>query len=401
MRVNMLHGSTAAIEVASFARDPSSRQRFSLTAPAALILVLTASAAAWVTNVRFVAPHLAQMRGIAPAPAEAANPYGDLVNPGFASSESPPKTEMRVASGPTAAPALRPNFPTHAAKRIALASAKNPYGEVIPPVSHPVSTQASMASEVLHDMKREVSGLPVQGRLAESATPAPKSPDAQVAFAAPLPPPRPAEFTALPAAPPMARPLARQRTRVAAPADHRTFFQKLFGMAETPAPTSAVAYAAPEASVAAAARTPFSAPTTFAAPSASAASSRYDQFTAIYDVSAHTVYMPNGARLEAHSGLGDRLDDPSHFSERMRGATPPHLYELQAREQLFHGVAALRLNPVGAGDLFGRAGLLAHSYMLGPNGDSNGCVSFRDYDAFLQAYRSGQIKRLAVVARLD
>ena len=37
-----------------------------------------------------------------------------------------------------------------------------------------------------------------------------------------------------------------------------------------------------------------------------------------------------------------------------------------------------------------RSGLLAHSYMLGPNGDSNGCVSFRDYNAFLQAYRNGE-----------
>jgi hypothetical protein len=49
----------------------------------------------------------------------------------------------------------------------------------------------------------------------------------------------------------------------------------------------------------------------------------------------------------------------------------------------------------------GRAGLLAHSFMLGPNGDSNGCVSFRNYDAFLQAYLDHKVKRLAVVARLD
>ena len=62
---------------------------------------------------------------------------------------------------------------------------------------------------------------------------------------------------------------------------------------------------------------------------------------------------------------------------------------------------ALRLNPVGEGDMFGRNGLLAHSYMLGPRGDSNGCVSFKDYDAFLKAYQNGQVKRLAVVARLD
>ena len=71
------------------------------------------------------------------------------------------------------------------------------------------------------------------------------------------------------------------------------------------------------------------------------------------------------------------------------------------RIQLFHGVAALRLNPIGGGDIFGRAGLLAHSYMLGPNGDSNGCVSFRDYEAFLRAYKNHEITRIAVVARLD
>jgi hypothetical protein len=38
--------------------------------------------------------------------------------------------------------------------------------------------------------------------------------------------------------------------------------------------------------------------------------------------------------------------------------------------------------------------------MLGPNGDSNGCVSFRDYEAFLKAYENGQINKLAVVTRL-
>ena len=127
----------------------------------------------------------------------------------------------------------------------------------------------------------------------------------------------------------------------------------------------------------------------------------FDKYTAVYDISARTVYLPDGTRLEAHSGLGDRLDDPRFVSERMRGATPPHLYELEPREALFHGVPALRLIPVGGGDLFGRAGLLAHSYMLGPNGQSNGCVSFKNYDAFLRAYQNGQIKRLAVVARLN
>jgi hypothetical protein len=126
----------------------------------------------------------------------------------------------------------------------------------------------------------------------------------------------------------------------------------------------------------------------------------HDHLTAVYDISAHSVYLPDGTRLEAHSGLGPLLDDSRYVSEADRGPTPPHLYELTLREESFHGVQALRLNPVGEGDMFGRVGLLAHTYMLGPKGDSNGCVSFKDYDAFLKAYQNGQVKRLAVVARL-
>src|ERR1019366_2639331 len=37
-----------------------------------------------------------------------------------------------------------------------------------------------------------------------------------------------------------------------------------------------------------------------------------DSRTAVYDIAAHTVYLPNGQRLEAHSGLGDKLDDPRY-----------------------------------------------------------------------------------------
>jgi hypothetical protein len=128
----------------------------------------------------------------------------------------------------------------------------------------------------------------------------------------------------------------------------------------------------------------------------------YDQHTAVYDITARTVYLPDGTRLEAHSGLGSKLDDPRYVHVRMHGATPPHVYDLEPREALFHGVPALRLKPVGGEEaIFGRSGLLAHTYMLGPNGDSNGCVSFKDYYAFLNAYRNGGIKRLAVVARVE
>ena len=61
---------------------------------------------------------------------------------------------------------------------------------------------------------------------------------------------------------------------------------------------------------------------------------------------------------------------------------------------------AIRLTPINS-LVHGRVGLLAHTYMLGPNGDSNGCVSFRNYDAFLQAFLRGNVKRLTVVARLN
>jgi hypothetical protein len=127
----------------------------------------------------------------------------------------------------------------------------------------------------------------------------------------------------------------------------------------------------------------------------------YDNVTAVYDISARTVYMPNGAKLEAHSGLGGLMDNPAHVNQRMVGATPPNVYDLKPREKLFHGVAALRMTPVGEADTLGRSGLLVHSYMLGPNGDSNGCVSIKEYDKFLQAYRYGQVKRLVVVPSLN
>jgi hypothetical protein len=128
----------------------------------------------------------------------------------------------------------------------------------------------------------------------------------------------------------------------------------------------------------------------------------YDRSTAVYDITAKAVYLPDGTKLEAHSGLGSNLDDPRSARTRMRGVTPPHIYELKPREALFHGVPALRLTPIGGESaIYGRDGLLAHTFMLGPNGDSNGCVSFRDYYAFLDAYRSKGIRKLAVVARIE
>jgi hypothetical protein len=126
----------------------------------------------------------------------------------------------------------------------------------------------------------------------------------------------------------------------------------------------------------------------------------YEPQTAVYDLSAHAVYLPNGMVLEAHSGMGSLRDDPVYVDRRMVGATPPASYDLKPREAMFHGVAALRMTPTGGATIFGRAGLLVHPYMLGPLGDSNGCVSVRNYERFLKAYTDGEITRLVVVPSL-
>lgn len=126
----------------------------------------------------------------------------------------------------------------------------------------------------------------------------------------------------------------------------------------------------------------------------------YDHVTAVYDISARVVYMPDGSILEAHSGLGTLMDDPARVSEPNLGATPPTTYDLRLRESLFHGIQAIRLTPAEDGSTFGRTGLLVHPYMLDAGGGSNGCVSVKYYDRFLKAFTNGEVKRLVVVPKL-
>jgi Protein of unknown function (DUF2778) len=232
----------------------------------------------------------------------------------------------------------------------------------------------------------------------------------------PLPPARPPGFGAPTQSTTPERHGSRPDTAIARPTaqpDNRNVIEKLFGWAHPSSPvvasttTTRTAVTQPvvaERDSAAASggfgRGPlFSFPPLFGN-SAPGSVSGYDHYTAVYDISARIVYLPDGTKLEAHSGLGEALDNPRYVAERAVGPTPPHVYELTLREGSFHGVQALRLNPVGEGGIYGRAGLLAHPFMLGPNGDSNGCVSFRDYEAFLRAYQNGQIKKIAVVAKL-
>ncbi len=289
----------------------------------------------------------------------------------------------------------------------------------------PVVAPPSVAS-VAAPPSNPFGGLVVQGfnspthfEIAENPAPLPPTAPADLHESGddgvPLPPRRPSVLTRAPeAAPSVARLEPRPAVPMPSPTPAATpgLFEKLFGGVGSGAAKSndtRLAYAAPPAtsgvSTALAARNGG-----LGAPSSpggflrglnfgSSPTSRFGDKVAVYDISAHVVYLPDGTRLEAHSGLGVARDDPSKVNERMRGATPPATYALTPREGSFHGVDALRLTPID-GDIYGRAGLLAHTYMLGAEGDSNGCVSFRDYDAFLRAYRNGQITKLVVVTRL-
>jgi hypothetical protein len=123
---------------------------------------------------------------------------------------------------------------------------------------------------------------------------------------------------------------------------------------------------------------------------------------AIYDISAATVYMPDGEKLEAHSGLGPWVDDPRFAYKRNVGPTPPNVYNLVMRKGRFHGVEALRLLPANGDNKYGRVGLLAHTYLLrGRPAESNGCVAFKDYSRFLAAFKRGSVKRMIVVPSLN
>jgi len=123
--------------------------------------------------------------------------------------------------------------------------------------------------------------------------------------------------------------------------------------------------------------------------------------TVLYDITKRVVYMPDGEKLEAHSGFGQYMDDPDSMHRKDVGVTPPNIYTVSFREKLFHGVRALRMKPVGGANMHGRDGFLAHSFLLGENGQSNGCISVRDYNKFLQAFEDGKFDRIIVLRSAD
>ncbi|MEH2502459.1 hypothetical protein V1290_001270 [Bradyrhizobium sp. AZCC 1578] len=234
-------------------------------------------------------------------------------------------------------------------------------------------------------------------KLVEAAKPKISAPATKLALNAPAPAPAETEAKTAKASGSTVRDMA-QRAKAAvmsiASNDKQTMVEKLWG--KQPSQNSLLAFASADANVTG------SIIDTRSQNPMMGGSPPYDRQTAVYDITARKVYLPDGTQLEAHSGLGSKMDDPKYSHVRMQGVTPPHIYELKPREALFHGVPALRLTPIGGEEkIYGRDGLLAHSYMLGPSGQSNGCVSFKDYYAFLDAYRNKGIRRLAVLVKVQ
>ncbi|WP_417685318.1 DUF2778 domain-containing protein [Roseibium sp.] len=121
---------------------------------------------------------------------------------------------------------------------------------------------------------------------------------------------------------------------------------------------------------------------------------------AVYDISAATVHMPDGTKLEAHSGIGKMLDNPKYVKVRNKGPTPPNIYNLRMRERRFHGVEAIRMLPVDQAAMFGRDGMLTHTNLLRGRIGSHGCVAFKDYNKFLNAFKAGKVTKLIVVKEM-
>lgn len=122
---------------------------------------------------------------------------------------------------------------------------------------------------------------------------------------------------------------------------------------------------------------------------------------AVYDIKSATVYMPDGQKLEAHSGLGHMKDNPDYVHRKNRGPTPPNVYNLVMRERRYHGVEAVRMLPTDRAAMKGRDGMLAHTSLVRGTNGSHGCVAFKNYSRFLKAFKEGKVKKMIVVPDLS
>lgn len=294
-------------------------------------------------------------------------------------------------------PARVPAFDEHAmALRAAQLAAEAASDAEIPPDPAPRATALSLVPNWLYDPNPLAGGSRTTQteRRDIAIAPAPVPPSALPSAHVPLPPSHPLSAAAR-------QQLADGTPSTAAPSTGSDTRERI---ATAPVPARNPLLSGEEQQVAAlpppASSGPVEPPATKAQEGSDIALPGPGDKYAIYDIKGKTVYMPSGERLEAHSGYGDGFDNIQMVNTRMVGPTPPNTYVLSMRERLFHGVQALRMRPVGEGKMYGRDGFLTHSYLMGERGDSNGCVSFKDYDKFLAAYKKGEVTKIIVVSSL-
>ncbi len=248
------------------------------------------------------------------------NPFGGLFDPDLVASAMP---AMEARTDP-----VGPSFsPLQSEPLFVLVEPPDNAPQVADVESNPQAAQQTASADVQADdaqgpaAQNSASGLPnpplppLRTADAEEVMQAPAASES----AAPLPPARPAQLTNVaraeiepaPRPAPQTAPLAAPPTRAAAAAstsqaraqattfarnDPRSFFDKIFsGNSDQKGPQ--LAYASQESGGGLFNMS--------RGPSASPSPINTTGGTAVYDISAHTVYLPNGQALEAHSGLGD------------------------------------------------------------------------------------------------
>ena len=120
---------------------------------------------------------------------------------------------------------------------------------------------------------------------------------------------------------------------------------------------------------------------------------------AVYDINTDKTSMPDGNVLEAHSGIGNMVDNPRYVHIKMDVPTPPRTYNLKIRKSRFHGFVAIRMLPFDGKNKYGRDSLLTHSYLLhGSSEKSHGYVALTEYKRFLTALKQGKVKQRVIVS---
>ncbi len=122
--------------------------------------------------------------------------------------------------------------------------------------------------------------------------------------------------------------------------------------------------------------------------------------TAIYDISAATVYLPSGEKLEAHSGIATCATIRAMLTRRCVALRHRALISFRCVKAYSTGSKqCVCSQPMVAIRTTATACWRTHTCCAGQ--DSNGCVVFKDYARFLRAFKRGEVNRMIVVTSMS